>query len=321
MSLRYVLRRLLLAMGVVAVILTATFVLVHVAPGGSVEAMAGEGATQAQLDEMTARFGLNRPLPEQFRLYATHVLRGDLGDSYVYNRPVSALIGERLPATLLLTGSSLVISTLAGVGLGALAARRPSGAVDLGVNCGALILYALPVFWLAQLAVMMVALRMRWLPVEGMTDARLRLTGIAHALDIVHHIVLPVLVLAVSEVALLTRVTRAGLVQEHGRDYVRTARAKGVDEPAIATRHALPNALLPVVTIIGSRVGYVFGGAVIVETVFAWPGLGTLLVNSAVSRDYPIVLGMLLLTTFSVVLIHVLTDLVSAKIDPRIQLR
>ena len=321
MSIRYITRRFLLAVGALVVIVTATFVLVRVAPGGSVEAMAGEGASQAQLDEMTARFRLDEPLPDQFASYLSHLLRGDLGNSYVYNRPVSGLIGERLPATLLLTGTSFAVGAFAGVGLGALAARRSSGLVDTGVRAATLIIYGVPVFWLAQLGVMLFALRAQWFPVEGMTDARLTLTGTANAVDVARHLFLPVLVLSASEVALLARTTRAGLVQERVRDYVRTARAKGLDEGGITTHHALPNAMLPVMTIIGGRLGHLFAGAVIVETVFAWPGLGTLLVNAAIRRDYPIVLGMVLLTAFSVVMIHVVTDVVSARIDPRIRLR
>jgi len=183
----------------------------------------------------------------------------------------------------------------------------------------ALVGYAVPAFWLGQIAILTVALRTGWFPLQGLTDARAQYTGWAHVVDVLHHLVLPALVLAISEVALITRVARTGLLQELGRDYVRTARAKGAPEPTVLTRHALPNALLPVVTIIGSRVGFLFSGAVVIETVFSWPGLGSLIVASSQTNDRPVLLGLVLLVSFSVVAANLVTDLVYGWIDPRIR--
>jgi peptide/nickel transport system permease protein len=215
--------------------------------------------------------------------------------------------------------SALTLSTLAGIGLGALAARRPFGSFDLAVTSTALVSYAVPTFWLAQLAILVVAYRTGFFPLAGMTDVREQYTGLAHLLDVARHLVLPALVLAASEVALMARSTRTGLIQESGKDYVTVARAKGLSSRRVLVRHALPNALLPVVTIIGTRVGFLFSGAVIVETVFAWPGMGSLIVGAAEDIDHPVLLGLVLLVALTVVFANLLTDLVYAWIDPRIR--
>lgn len=318
MNRRYVLRRLLQVIPTVGVIVTVAFFLTKVAPGDPAEAVAGESASPAQLADLRSELGLDRPMQEQFVRYCGSLLRGDLGTSYVQHRPVSELIRLRIPATLLLTMTALLLSTGAGLALGMIAARRPFGWADLGVSTAALVGYALPVFWLAQLAVLLFAFHLGMLPVQGMTTAGRELTGLASAADIARHLLLPATVLAISEVALLTRMTRSGLLQELGKGYVRTARAKGVAPDVVLRRHALPNALLPVVTVLGSRVGFLISGAILVENVFAWPGLGRLLVESAERQDYPVVLGMVLLVTFALVVANLLTDLAYALIDPRI---
>lgn len=318
---RYLARRLAQVVPAVAGILLLTFLLIHLAPGDPVDALASEGGDEAYLDRLRAEYGLDRPLPQQFLAYAGNVVQGDFGVSFAQARPVPAVIGARLTPTLLLTGSALVVSTAGALALGALAARRPHGLFDAAVNTTALLAYAMPAFWLAQIVILTVALQTGLFPVQGFTDARSQLTGLERAVDIAHHLVLPMLVLAASEVALLARVTRSGLLQELKRDYVRTARAKGLGEPQIVSRHALRNVMLPVVAIIGNRIGFLFSGAVLVETVFAWPGLGTLLVESARAQDHPIVLALVLLVAFSVVAGSFLTDIANAYIDPRIRYR
>jgi peptide/nickel transport system permease protein len=318
---RYVVRRLLQVVPAVGAILVVTFLVIHLAPGDPVTAVASGNGDKAYYDFMRERFGLDRPLPQQFETYAVNVFKGDLGLSFGQGRPVSELIGERIPATLLLLGSALVLSSVGGVVLGVVAARRPFGLTDLGFSTIALVGYALPVFWLAQLALLTIAFRTGWFPIQGMTDARGTNEGLAAALDVAHHLVLPALVLAASEVALVSRVTRTGLIQQQAQDYVRTAKAKGLSPGTALTRHALPNALLPVVTVIGSRVGTLFSGAVLVETVFGWPGLGRLLLDSANTRDRPVLLGLVLLVAFSVVVANLLTDLLYACVDPRIGYR
>ncbi|HVL06296.1 MAG TPA: ABC transporter permease, partial [Acidimicrobiales bacterium] len=305
----------------VASILIVTFAVVHAAPGDPVVAVAGESGNEEYYAFMREKFGLDRPVHEQFWTYSTNVLRGDLGVSFVQGREVVDLILERVPATLLLMGTALVVSTVGGVVLGALAARRPFGPFDLGVSTGALVGYALPSFWLAQLAMLTIAFRTGWFPIQGMTDARADYTGLAHYLDVARHLVLPALVLAASEVALITRIARTGILAEMDSDYIRVAQAKGLSPTGALVHHALRNALLPVVTVVGTRIGFLFSGAVLVETVFGWPGLGRLVLSAAQTRDHPLLLGMVLLVAFSLVLSNLLTDLLYARVDPRIRYR
>ncbi len=321
MNRRYVLRRLLQVLPAVASILVVTFAVVQAAPGDPVVAVAGESGNDEYYAFMREKFGLDRPIIEQFWTYVTNVLRGDLGVSFVQGQEVVDLILERMPATLLLMGTAVAVSTVGGVVLGALAARRPFGPFDLGVSTGALVGYALPSFWLAQLAMLTIAFRTGWFPIQGMTDARANYSGMAHYLDVAHHMVLPALVLAASEIALITRIARTGILAEMDSDYIKVAQAKGLSPTGALMHHALRNALLPVVTIVGTRIGFLFSGAVLVETVFGWPGLGRLVLSAAQTRDHPLLLGMVLLVAFSLVLSNLITDLLYARVDPRIRYR
>ena len=302
-------------------IVVLTFLMVHLAPGDPIDVLASEGGSEGYLESLRAEYGLDRPFPQQFVAYAGKVLRGDFGMSIVKGQPVSAVIGTRLQPTLLLTTSALLVSTVGALVLGQMAARRPFGAFDLGLTSATLVLYAMPAFWLAQIIILTVALQTGWFPVQGFTDARGQFTGASRAVDIFRHLVLPSLILAASEMALLVRVIRTGLLQEVGKDYARTARAKGIEERRVLSHHALRNVALPLITIVGSRVGFLLSGAVLVETVFAWPGLGTLLVESARAQDHPVVLALVLLVAFSVVLANLVTDLLYAWTDPRVRYR
>ena len=321
MNRRYVVRRLLQVLPAVASILVVTFAVVHAAPGDPVVAVAGESGNQRYYDFMRNKFGLDRPLPQQFVTYTGNVLTGDLGTSFAQGQRVTSLIVERVPATLLLMGTAVALSTVGGIALGALAARRPFGPFDLAVSTTALIGYALPVFWMAQLAMLTIAFRTGWFPIQGMTDARANYTGLAHIADVARHLTLPALVLAASELALITRMARTGILTEMDQDYVRVAQAKGLSASGALAHHALRNALLPIITVIGTRIGFLFSGAVLVETVFGWPGLGRLVLSAAQTRDHPVLLGMVLLVAFSLVVANLVTDLVYARVDPRIRYR
>ena len=317
MTARYLLRRLAQIVPAVAGIVIVAFVIIHATPGDPVLALAGEHGDAAYYAFMRAKFGLDRPIHEQLLVYVGHVLRGDLGTSFVHGRPVLAVMAERLPATVLLMGTSLLLSTVIGIALGVLAARR-HGHTDLGLRTLALIGHAMPPFWLAQLAALLLAVGTGLFPVQGLTDARRGWTGWRHALDVAHHLVLPLLVLAAGELALLTRLVRSGIRQEMATDYIRVARAKGLGEGAVL-RHALRNTLLPVVTVIGGRVGMLVTGAVLVEAVFAWPGLGQLLLSSIQTRDLPVILGLFVLVSFAVILANLVTDLAYTWLDPRVR--
>ena len=318
MSGRYLLRRLVQVVPAVAAIVITAFVVIHVAPGDPVLALAGQHGDAAYYALIRAKFGLDRPLPEQLLVYVANVVRGDLGVSYVHGRPVVAVVLERLPATLLLMTTALIVSTIVGIALGLTAARRVDRPTDLMVRVAALIGYATPSFWLAQIAALTLALGTGWFPVQGITDARQAWTGWRYAADIIHHLALPALVLAINELALTTRLVRTGVLEAFSLDYIRTARAKGLPERAVA-RHAFRNALLPVVTVIGGRIGMLFTGAILVETVFAWPGLGQLLLSSIQTRDVPVLLALFLLVSLAVILTNVVTDLAYAWLDPRIR--
>lgn len=320
MSLRYVGWRMIQVIPAVAGIVIIGWLLIHLAPGDPVVALAGESGDEDYYAFMREKFGLDRPLHEQFAAYAANVVRGDLGVSYIRGRPAAEVVLERLPATLLLTVTSLVLSSVVGVALGVLAASRAGGWRDVAVNFGALGFYAAPVFWLAQLALLSFALHIGFFPVQGMSSAA-PTSGLAYVLDVARHLALPALVLASQETAAVTRFTRAGLLEEMQRDYVRTARAKGLSRVQALLRHALRRALLPVVTVVGARVGHLISGAIIVEIVFGWPGLGRLLLSAAQTRDSPVLLAVFFLVAFSVVLANLLTDLAYAVLDPRIRYR
>ena len=318
MSGRYLLRRLAQVVPAVAAILITAFVVIHVAPGDPVLALAGQHGDAAYYALIRAKFGLDRPLPEQLLVYAANVVRGDLGVSYVHGRPVAAVVLERLPATLLLMTTALIASSIVGIALGVAAARRAEHPTDLIVRIAALLGNAAPSFWLAQIAALTLALGTGWFPVQGITDARHAWTGWRYAADVTHHLALPALVLAINELALTTRLARTGVLEALATDYIRTARAKGLAERAVA-RHAFRNALLPLVTVIGGRIGMFCTGAVLVETVFAFPGLGQLLLSSIQTRDVPVLLGLFLLVSLTVIVTNVVTDLAYAWLDPRIR--
>lgn len=320
MSLRYVGWRLLQVVPAVLGIVLVGWLLINLAPGDPVIALAGESGDEEYYARVRERFGLDRSLPEQLLAYAANVFRGDLGVSYIGGRPATEVVLERLPATLLLTLTSLVLSSVVGVALGVAAASRAGGWRDLTFNLTALGFYAAPVFWLAQLALLTFALRIGFFPVQGMSSAQTT-TGIAAVFDVARHLALPALVLASQETAAVARFTRAGLLEELERDYVRTARAKGLSRARALFRHALRRALLPVVTVIGARVGHLISGAIIVEIVFGWPGLGRLLLSATQTRDSPVLLAIFFLVAFSVILANLLTDLVYAWLDPRISYR
>lgn len=319
MSRRYLARRLLQLVPTAAGIVLGAFLLVEIAPGDPVLALAGEHGNEEYYQFMREKFGLDEPLPERFTTFAGNLATGDLGRSYTQGRPVMDMIVERLPNTLLLAGSALVLSTAGGIALALFATSRKHRLRDLSVSGATLTLYAMPVFWTGQLALLFFAARLGWFPIQGMTTAGSDASGFAYVLDVAHHLALPALILALQEVAAVARLARAGLLEELEADHVRTARAKGLPERVVRRRHALRRALLPVVTVVGARAGHIFTGAVIVEVVFGWPGIGRLLLDAVQVRDTPVLLGIFLLVALAVVVVNLITDLVYAWLDPRVR--
>lgn len=321
MTRREILGRVLQIPPAILGIVVIGFLLVHLAPGDPVLALAGESGDADYYSFMRDKFGLDEPLSTQFVVFAGNLLTGDLGVSYVHGRDVMTVIGERLGATALLAGTALVLSTVGGVLLGAFGASRPGGWRDVSVTGVTLGMYAAPVFWLGQLALLLFSLRLGWFPVNGMTSAVIPETSWGRGLDLAHHLALPAVVLASQQVASIARLTRAGVVDELDSPHVRTARSKGVSRRVVLFRHALRRALLPVVTVIGARVGYLLAGATVVEIVFGWPGIGRLMLAAVQNRDIPILLGVFLVAAATAVVANLFTDLTYAKLDPRIRRR
>jgi len=318
---RFVLQRALKMVVMVFAIITANFLLVHAAPGDPASVMAGEaGAADPQfMAQLRAQFGLDKPLSTQLWLYLGHVAQGDLGMSYRQQRPVAGLIMERLSATLILTGSAFVIAIFGGIALGALAARKVGRFSETLITILALGLYATPIFWVGLMLVLIFSVWLDWLPSFGMNTVGADLTGFAAAVDTLHYLLLPALTLGLFYMAVYARLTRAAMLEVASQDFVRTARAKGVPEGRVQRHHILRNALLPVITVAGIQAGQLIGGSILVETVFAWPGIGRLAFDALLARDYQILLGVFLVTSVLVLVFNLITDLLYAWIDPRVE--
>ena len=318
---RYIASRLLQGLALVLAVVILNFVLVHAAPGDPVETIAGAsgGMSPELMAQLRAQYGLDRPLPVQLGVYLGKVLRGDLGYSYFFNLPVTAMIAERVPATLLLVLSAVLVAFVVGTALGVLSSRKPNGALSQFITVLSMVGFAAPVFWVGIMLVILFASILPILPVAGMRSVDSSGGGIADILDVLHHLVLPTVTLGLVYLAQYSRLARSSMLDVLGADFIRTARAKGLAERVVLYKHALRNALLPVVTVLGLQFGNVLAGAILVETVFNWPGLGRLAFDSVLRRDYPTILGVLLFSSIVVVVMNQVTDLCYRLIDPRIK--
>ena len=317
-----ILRRLALAAGLVLAVLVLNFTLIHAAPGDPALVIAGEmgGADEAAMAQIRQAYGLDKPLPVQFATYLGRSLQGDLGQSYLYNQPVSALILDRLGPTILLVLTALLAAIVLGTLLGVMASRRPDSLFSGAVTVFSLVGYAMPVFWTGILLVILFGKVWPIMPIAGMRDVRMMGAGTLESmLDVLHHLVLPALTLGLIYLAQYSRLARASMLEVLGSDYIRTARAKGLGEGAVTYKHALRNALMPLVTIAGLQFGNLISGAVLVETVFSWPGLGTLALDAILGRDYPTLMGVLTFSALLVIVANLLTDLSYRWIDPRLR--
>ena len=313
--------RLVKAVAVLFGILVLNFFLIHAAPGDPAAVMAGEaGAADARfIEQLRERFGLDRPLPEQLWRYVSGVARGDLGYSYRQQMPVATLILDRLPATLLLTGTAFAVSLGLGTLAGAIAARRAGTWADTAISAVALVFYATPLFWAALMAILLFSVRLDWLPSFGYESVGADHGPFERALDIGAHLVLPAMTLGLFFTAVYARMTRASMLEVSRLDFVKTARAKGLPEGLVQRRHVLRNALLPIVTLAGLQAGQLVGGAILTETVFAWPGIGRLMFDALSSRDYNLLLGVFLVSAAMVLLFNLVTDVLYRVVDPRIR--
>lgn len=317
----YVVRRLIQALPLLLGVVVINFLLINLAPGDPLTVLVGDyPVPEETARQVRAEFGLDRPLPERLGRYLGQLASGNFGFSYTNRVPVIELIGQRVGATLLLTGTALAFAIVAGVGLGVLAARNRGRWVDTLAQVTALGGYSIPDFWLGQVLILVFAVLLQVLPSQGMRSARSSATGLESVLETARYLILPALALSFRYIALISRMTRASLLNALSADFILGARAKGLSERRVLFVHALRNAALPVVTVIGYNLGYLLAGSALIETVFGWPGLGRLLFDSLLKRDYPVMTTLLLLVSITVVAANVLTDVLYGLIDPRVRL-
>jgi ABC-type dipeptide/oligopeptide/nickel transport system permease component len=304
--LRYLVRRLLLTLPVLLGVATLVFSLIHLVPGDPAQAMLGDGASAQDIAELRVNLGLDRPLLEQYVTFLRHAITGDLGRSFRTGQPVTTMIVERIPATAELAVAAMIVAILIAIPLGVVAAVWRGTAADYGAMTFALAGVSIPNFWLGPLLAIVFAVELGWLPVSGRGTLA--------------HLILPAVSLGLALAAILARMTRASLLEELRELYVRAARARGASRVAAITAHALRNSMIPLLTIVALQFGAVLTGAVITETIFAWPGIGRLLIQSIGFRDYPMVQGCILLIAVTYVTVNLVTDLMYGVLDPRIRL-
>lgn len=283
------------------------FLLLYVAPGDPVQDMVGERADAETIARLRKELHLDEPVLKQFTLYAGGVLKGDLGRSYITQRPIIRDIKERFPKTLLLAGSAMLLASVLGITIGVLSARNPGGWFDRLSLGFAYLGISFPVYWVGLILILIFAVTLKWLPPSGYGGIK--------------YLILPALALGSRSIAFLARVTRSAMLDVLGGDFVRTARAKGLKERAVVVRHALRNALIPIVTVLGLDFGYYLTGSILTETIFSWPGIGRYVVNAISRRDLPAINGSVLFLSVVFVLVNLITDLAYAKADPRVAYR
>jgi peptide/nickel transport system permease protein len=320
--LHYIGRRLLQAVPVILGVMILCFLLLQLAPGDLAMVLAGEagGAPPGFIEELRARYGLDKPVFVQLFLYLKNVLSLDLGFSFRHNSPVLTLLLGRLGPTLLLMGTTLALSLGLGVAAGLLASLWVRTWKDHAISIIAIIAYATPLFWVGLMLILTFSIKLDWFPTSGMEDVVAFHEGFARVIDIARHLVLPSITLSLFYMALYARLMRATMLEQRGLEYVTTARAKGLTERRITLRHMLRNAMLPVLTMAGVQVGGLLGGSVVVESVFAWPGLGQLAFEALFSRDFNLLLGIFFMSACLVVAVNIIVDVLYVILDPRIRI-
>jgi len=317
---RYVLSRVVVALPMILLAIVINFTLIHIAPGDPILLLTGEFAPTPEFKRaIEAKFGLDKPLWEQLFLYISHIFHGDLGESIRFREPVTSLIADRIGATLLLMGTSISISLVIGVLLGVIASRNPYSLVDNTATLFSLFGWSLPIFWLAQLLMIAFSINLGWFPVSGMRSLRENFTGFAYILDVLWHLFLPALTIALLRMAQTFRLTRASMLEVMGQDFILTARSKGLRERTVLLKHALKNALRPIITTTGVQFGTMLVGATMTEIVYSWPGMGRLIYEAVLARDYPVLMGVYLIIVILVIFANFITDIVYAMYDPRVR--
>ena len=300
------------------IILGISFFLIHAAPGDPVAALAGDYVTKEYRDLIIQHYGLDQPLITQSFKYFKNVVTGDFGDSYYFKAPVFAVISTRVLPTLLLIVPSVVLSTFFGIVLGMLTVRFKSYTIGIGIPILATIIYALPTFWLGYRLILFFSINLNIFPIQGMSNPRYSLEGWEYYIDVFKHLALPLLTMVLTQLAQVVLLVKSRLSEEIQRPYFKTALSKGLKRQSAIFNHALPNAMLPIVTVLGTRFGFLITGSILTETVFAWPGLGRLMIIAIEVRDYPLVLGILFMLSLIILILNLITDLIYTILDPRI---
>jgi peptide/nickel transport system permease protein len=317
-ALNYMLMKIGSAFPLLLGVITVNFVLIHLAPGDPVSVLVGETEpTAEQLAALYAKLGLDKPLYAQYLDYLKSVLTGDLGYSYVLQTDVSELIWGRVPATLTLMLPSLIVFSIVGVIMAVVVARKPRSWTDRTGSVLAVFGYSIPAFWLAQIALLVFALQLRWFPTSGMTSSRFVYEGFDYVVDLLHHLVLPAIVLGMRYLAINFRYARASMRDALSQDYIVAAKAKGLSEHRVLF-HAFRNGILPVITVFGLNVTDILAGAVLTEIVFGWPGLGRLMYDAMFARDYPLLMGMFVFISIGIIITNLTVDIVYGLLDPRV---
>jgi peptide/nickel transport system permease protein len=317
----YFVKRLLQAIPLIVFVMAINFLVIHAAPGDPVTYLYGQLAsvTAEQMQRVREEMGLTQPLYIQFFRYMTNLVQGDLGFSVINRKPVLALILERLPATVVLMSAAFVFSVCLGGLWGVISAVKARTPVDYWVTIISLFGYSMPTFWLGLLLILVFSLYLRWLPTMGMVTLGGDASGLSALMDVLRHLALPTITLGAYYLAIYARLIRASMLEVLGQDFVNTAWAKGLPGKVVYYKHALRNAMLPVITIAGIQIGYMFTGAVLTETIFAWPGMGGLTYQAILQRDYALLMGLFFMVSVCVILMNLVTDLVYTVVDPRIR--
>lgn len=317
---RYVSRRLMIAVFVVMLSVAINFFIIRLAPGNPVKLLAGtDNPNPDMIAALEAKYGFDKPLWEQFLMFIQNLLKGDLGFSYVSNQPVTEIISERVVPTLMITITALLCSVTIGISLGIICGKKPGSIIDRIISSFSYLFDATPSFWLGMIMILIFASTLKIFPTSGMVNLRNNAKGFAYFTDVLHHMFLPLLTLVLIQFPYYFRITRSSIIQTLNEDFITTLRATGMSENKIFNKYVLRNAIIPTVTVVGMSIAFLLSGSAMIETIFAWPGMGRLLLSSISSRDYQVLTGIYLIISISVAVVMIIVDIIYSLIDPRIK--
>lgn len=317
---KYVLKRILTGLMAVIIVFTLNFFIIRLAPGDPIKIIAGrDNPSQEMIDALYKKYGLDQPLYVQLIAYLNNVLQGDLEDSILYGEPVTKLIGEAMGPSLLLALTGSILALIIGTFLGLYAARHEHSFIDVFFSGISYVLNSMPSFWLGIMLIMIFATKLGLFPTSGMTDMRQNLTGLSYVLDVLRHLFLPALTLVLIQIPIYFKIAKSSVTQVLAEDFITTFRAAGMSEKKIFNKYVFKNSILPIITVFGINLAYIVTGSALVETVFGWPGMGRMMMDSIMRRDYPLLMGIYLILSVSIAVMMVITDLVYAYVDPRIR--